>query len=85
SIVLLGPTGYSTTGEVFNLLAEEVATKTAVALKADKLIFLGQQQGLLNSKQQLLRELTPQQLDPYIEQHEQADPTQALYLRAARD
>ncbi|WP_034683485.1 amino-acid N-acetyltransferase [Acinetobacter sp. 1294596] len=85
SIVLLGPTGYSTTGEVFNLLAEEVATKTAVALKADKLIFLGQQQGLLNSKQQLLRELTPQQLDPYIEHHEQADPTQALYLRAARD
>lgn len=85
SIVLLGPTGYSTTGEVFNLLAEEVATKTAVALKADKLIFLGQQQGLLNSKQQLLRELTPQQLDPYIEQYEQADPTQALYLRAARD
>ncbi len=41
NIVVLGPTGYSTTGEVFNLLAEEVATKTAVSLKADKLIFFG--------------------------------------------
>ena len=30
NIVLLGPTGYSSTGEVFNLLAEEVATKTAI-------------------------------------------------------
>lgn len=39
NIVVLGPTGYSTTGEVFNLLAEEVATKTATALHADKLIF----------------------------------------------
>lgn len=42
-IVLLGSIGYSTTGEVFNLLAEQVAVKTAIALKAQKLIFLGQQ------------------------------------------
>lgn len=42
-IVLLGSIGYSTTGEVFNLLAEQVAVKTAIALKAEKLIFLGQQ------------------------------------------
>jgi amino-acid N-acetyltransferase len=33
---------------VFNLLAEEVATRTAIHLKADKLIFLGKQHGLLN-------------------------------------
>ena len=39
-IVLLSPLGYSPTGEVFNLTLEEVATAAAVALQADKLIFL---------------------------------------------
>jgi len=39
-IVLLSPLGYSPTGEVFNLTLEEVATAAAIALKADKLIFL---------------------------------------------
>lgn len=39
-IVLLSPLGYSPTGEVFNLTLEEVATTTAIAIKADKLIFL---------------------------------------------
>lgn len=40
TIVLLSPIGYSPTGEMFNLHAEEVASHTAVALKADKLIYL---------------------------------------------
>ncbi len=38
-LVLLPPLGYSLTGEVFNLPAEEVATETAIALRADKLVF----------------------------------------------
>ncbi len=40
AIVLLSPAGYSPTGETFNLLAEEVALKAAVALRADKLVYL---------------------------------------------
>ena len=36
-IVILGSMGYSATGEVFNLLAEDVALSAAVALGADKL------------------------------------------------
>ncbi|UUM28150.1 amino-acid N-acetyltransferase [Acinetobacter colistiniresistens] len=84
NIVLLGPTGYSTTGEVFNLLAEEVATKTAISLKADKLIFLGEKQGLMNSQQQLLRELSPRQLEPYIQQNQQQYPEFALHLKQAQ-
>lgn len=39
-IVLLSPIGYSPTGEIFNLRAEDVATATAAALKADKLVFV---------------------------------------------
>lgn len=84
NIVLLGPTGYSTTGEVFNLLAEEVATKTAIALKADKLIFLGEKQGLMNEQQQLLRELSSRQLEPYIQQNQQQYPEFALHLTQAQ-
>ncbi|NNP69330.1 amino-acid N-acetyltransferase [Acinetobacter sp. Ac_5812] len=84
NIVLLGPTGYSTTGEVFNLLAEDVATKTATALKADKLIFLGEKQGLMNAQQQLLRELSPHQLEPYIQQNQQQYPEFALHLKQAQ-
>lgn len=38
-IVLLPPIGYSLTGDVFNLQAEEIATQSAIELKADKLIF----------------------------------------------
>ena len=83
-IVILGPTGYSTTGEVFNLLAEEVATKTAIRLKADKLIILGRQHGLLDSKGQLKREVTPQQLDDYILSDKQ-DIEIRLQLKAAQE
>jgi amino-acid N-acetyltransferase len=39
-ICLLSPIGYSPTGEIFNLRAEDVATAVAAALGADKLIFL---------------------------------------------
>lgn len=84
NIVLLGPTGYSTTGEVFNLLAEEVATKTATALNADKLIFLGEKQGLMNEKQELLRELSPRQLESYIQQYQAHHPEFALHLKQAQ-
>lgn len=55
AVVLLSPMGYSPTGEVFNLSAEDVATQTAIALNADKLIVFSEQDGLLNSQGELLR------------------------------
>ena len=58
SIVLLSPTGYSPTGEIFNLTALEVATATCAAVKADKLICLVDAKGLLDSRKRLLRQLT---------------------------
>lgn len=39
-VILLSNIGYSKTGEIFNLPAEELATETAKALNADKLIFI---------------------------------------------
>ena len=84
NIVVLGPTGYSTTGEVFNLLAEEVATQTAIRLQAEKLIFLGNQQGLLDEFGQLLREITPHQLDQHITKFQDSNYEIALHLHNAK-
>ena len=47
SLVLLSPFGFSPTGEAFNLQMEELATSVAVALQADKLIFLTEIPGIL--------------------------------------
>ena len=55
SIVLLSPVGYSSTGEVFNLSLEDVATQTAIALKADKLIAFTDVDGLLDETGKLIK------------------------------
>jgi amino-acid N-acetyltransferase len=39
-VVLISPLGYSPTGEIFNLTMENVASETAIALHAEKLILL---------------------------------------------
>ncbi|MFO1253529.1 MAG: amino-acid N-acetyltransferase [Inhella sp.] len=46
AIVLLSPFGFSPTGEAFNLTMEDVATATAIALQADKLIFMTETPGV---------------------------------------
>lgn len=49
AVALMPPIGYSPTGEVFNLSAADVARAAAVTLEADKLIFLVEGEGLLDS------------------------------------
>ena len=46
AMVLLSPFGFSPTGEAFNLTMEDVATATAVALQADKLLFVTEIAGI---------------------------------------
>ena len=57
-VVLLSPLGYSPTGEVFNVTLEDIATATATALDADKLVFLMDTDGVQNKQGELMRELT---------------------------
>lgn len=57
-IVLLSPIGYSPTGEIFNLTLEDVATQTAIALRADKLIFLMDTEGVPGQGKTILNALT---------------------------
>ena len=58
SIVLISPLGFSPTGEVFNMRAEDVATEIAVELHASKLIFLAETPGLTDAQGQPIGELT---------------------------
>ena len=57
-VVLISPIGFSPTGDIFNCTLEDVATSVAVALKAEKLIFLTETLGATDNKQRLLNELT---------------------------
>ncbi|WP_295853911.1 amino-acid N-acetyltransferase [uncultured Xylophilus sp.] len=52
AMVLLSPFGFSPTGEAFNLTMEEVATRVASELQADKLIFLTETPGIRQSPQE---------------------------------
>ena len=57
-VVLISPIGFSPTGDIFNCTLEDVATSVAIALKAEKLIFLTETLGATDSKERLLNELT---------------------------
>ncbi len=58
NVVLISPIAPSPTGEIFNLAMEEVAAQVAVALEAEKLIFLCDAPGLTDAQGQLLSSMT---------------------------
>ncbi len=58
NLVLLSNLGYSVTGEVFNLSAEEIATEAAIALGAEKLILLVPTAGVMNPEGELVTALS---------------------------
>lgn len=68
AIVLLSAIGYSPTGEVFNLSYEDVATQTAVALHAEKLIAFSEQPGLLGASGELIRFAELRRIKPLVQQ-----------------
>ncbi|MCE0732634.1 amino-acid N-acetyltransferase [Halomonas sp. G15] len=68
ALVVLPPLGFSSTGEVFDLDASDVAQHAAMALSADKLILLGEASGLFDASGQLQRQLTPADAGPLLAQ-----------------
>ncbi len=70
SIVLVPPLGFSPTGDAFNLTLEDVAASLAVALDADKLIYLVPESGV---------PAAPADEDPIIEISE--DQAEALLAK----
>lgn len=62
NIVLLSSCGYSPSGEMFNLSAEDVATQAAITLEAEKLILLGSSDGLIDSEGRTISQIASSDL-----------------------
>ncbi|MEH6652015.1 MAG: amino-acid N-acetyltransferase [Motiliproteus sp.] len=69
SIVLLSNLGYSPTGEVFNLSVEDVAAQVAISLKADKLVFFGEDNGIIHDDGQRHSELLTRAAERLLQQY----------------
>jgi amino-acid N-acetyltransferase len=82
-VVLLSPLGYSPTGEVFNITLEDVATATAIALNADKLMFLMNTNGVLDKKNELIKELTVEQAETVLNSKRKLPSDVNLFLPCA--
>jgi len=82
-VVLLSPLGYSPTGEVFNVTLEDVATQTAIALDADKLIFLMDTDGVLDKKGQPISELTIAEANKTLASKRKLSDDELLFLPCA--
>jgi len=82
-VVLLSPLGYSPTGEVFNLTLEDVATATAIALDADKLVFMMDTDGVQDKKGKLAKELTIVQAQDILSKKNKLSDDIAMFLPCA--
>lgn len=83
NIVLLSPIGCSPTGELFNMNSEEVASTTAIAMKADKIIYLGEDTGVVDADGRLVREISPQEAGQLLAREIIQNPTTERQLTAA--
>jgi amino-acid N-acetyltransferase len=66
-IVLIPPVGYSITGESFNMEAKALAAEVAVALNADKLIFLMEAPALKDAHHGVVRQLTRHEAEQLLQ------------------
>jgi amino-acid N-acetyltransferase len=66
-IVIISPLGYSPIGDIFNLSYEQTASHVAQAVKAEKLIYYINSNGILNIRGELIPELTISKAKQLIE------------------
>lgn len=85
AIALMSPIGYSPTGEVFNLIAADVARSVAIALQADKLIFLLEEPGVLDDSGRLISNLISSDVDSLLTDSHPVSEELAQSLRAGAD
>jgi amino-acid N-acetyltransferase len=66
ALVLLSPLGFSPTGEAFNLTMEDVAVSAAIALHADKLVFISETPMMADAAGTEIRELSSHQAEAVL-------------------
>src|SRR5690554_2736362 len=84
SIVLLSPLGFSPTGEAFNLAMEDLATSAAIALRAEKLIFLTQDRTVLDTDGTVDTELAREDADRILASGTLDEDTSSFLTHASR-
>ncbi len=82
ALVLLSPLGFSPTGEMFNLTMEDVAVSAAIALRADKLIFITETGLMQDAGGADIRELSSHQAEAVL-QSNCLPQDSAFYLKHA--
>ena len=81
NVVLISPVGYSPSGEVFNLAAEQVATEVAIALNAEKLILLTEQSCTIDG--QFIQQMTANETELFLQQNTSIELSIQCSLKAA--
>ncbi|KLT73142.1 N-acetylglutamate synthase [Neisseria arctica] len=66
TLVLISPLGYSLSGKTFNLSMGDIAEAVAIALAAEKLIYLTEQEGILDKQGLLLDNLSAREAQEYL-------------------
>ncbi len=84
NIVVLSPLGYSSTGETFNLHAEDVATEAAIALGAEKLIFMLSNSLINEESGAVVRQSTPVKIEALLNQEQFEQGSQRIIKNAVR-
>ncbi|PKO30389.1 MAG: amino-acid N-acetyltransferase [Betaproteobacteria bacterium HGW-Betaproteobacteria-7] len=80
NIVLLNCEGPSPTGEIFNLQMEEAAEAVAVAVRADKLVYLTDSRGVTDKDGQLLDAMTADEVAELLSGGDWLSPDIRRYL-----
>ncbi|MDF1582697.1 MAG: amino-acid N-acetyltransferase [Methyloprofundus sp.] len=70
-VVLISPVGYSPSGDLFNLSAEQLATDVAIALQAEKLILMTEQSCHSTDSGQLIAQMTTAETQAFIDNEPQ--------------
>ena len=80
NVVLISPIGVSPAGEIFNLSMEEVAEAVAIALKAEKLIFLCDAPGVTDGRGNLVEAMTADEAERVLKKPKRLTEDLGLYL-----
>ncbi|MCK4494614.1 MAG: amino-acid N-acetyltransferase, partial [Methylococcales bacterium] len=74
NVVLISPVGYSPSGEVFNLVAEDLAAEIACALTAEKLILLTENDCVFPKTNQVIQQMTTVEAQHFLAQKTNINP-----------
>jgi len=82
NIVLISPIGYSPSGDLFNLSAEQLATEIAISLQAEKLILMTEQ-SCQSASGSVIAQMTSDETQAFIKHEKQLSPSTQHALESA--